>query len=366
MKKIGYIAGTILVLIIIGIILINGNEKETEVTKNQTKVGFIFNGSREDNSWGTSHYQGMEKSAEALNLHVIYKEHVPEDESCKKVMEELITEGCEIIICNSFGYGEYELEIAEKYPDIYFFHATGTETADNLTTYFGRIYQMRYLSGIVAGLQTKTNEIGYVAAFPISEVNRGINAFTLGVRAVNKDAVVHVEWSESWTGEEEAAKATNELLNTYDIDVLTIHVNSNKPLFIAEQRGVWTIGYNVDNSKLYPDTFLTAAVWNWEKFYEPSILECLQGKFQGKSYWQGVDTGLVSLSPLTKNVKEGIKEVVEKEKQRLQSGTFDVFYGPIKDTEGNIRIKEGESMSDEAMLNAFDWYVEGVEIDDKE
>lgn len=308
----------------------------------------------------------MEISARELNLNVVYKENVPEDERCLEIINELIDDGCKIIICDSFGYGEWELACAKEHPELYFFHATGVEEMDNLATYFGRIYQMRYLSGIVAGMQTETNEIGYVAAFPIAEVNRGINAFTLGVRLVNPEAEVYVNWSKSWTGEEENAQATKELIEQHDIDVLAMHNDTMSPLEIADQNGIWTIGYNIDNSERFPNSFLTAPIWNWEKFYEPRILECLQGKFQGVHYWEGVETGLVDLAVLTKNVKPGIAERVELERMRLMSGTFDVFYGPVRDNEGKIRVKAGQSMTDDSMLNDFFWYVEGVVADETE
>ena len=364
MKKMGVIAGFILCAIIVGIFLINGTEKETEVTKYKTKVGFILNGSCLDKSWGQSHYEGMEKSAKDLNLKVYYRENVPENEQSIEIMEELIELGCEIIICNSFGYGEWELQVAKEHPEIYFFHATGVEESENLSTYFGRIYQMRYLSGIVAGLQTKTNKIGYIASVPISEVNRGINAFTLGVRLVNPNANVYVEWTNSWTGEQESETAILNLLEKQEIDVMTIHVDTSCPMKIAEERGIWMIGYNMDNSKEYPNTFLTAPIWEWSKFYEPRILECLKGKFKGIHYWEGAETGLVALAPLTEHVVEEAKKIVEEESARLKSGTYDVFYGPIKDQNGTIRIAEGSSMSDKAMLNDFDWYVEGVVIEE--
>lgn len=352
-------------VIIVGIIFIQTEELDTNVTKEKTKVGMLLNGSISDNSWGTSHYMGLENCVEKLNLDVEYRQNVPQDESSLAVMEELIGDGCEIIICNSFGFGEWIVQAAEKYPNIYFFHATGTEYGDNLSTYFGRIYQMRYLSGIVAGLQTETNEIGYVAAFPISEVNRGINAFTLGVRKVNPDAAVYVKFTNSWVDDAEAEIAANHLLDKYDIDILAMHMDSNMVLEVAEEQGIWSIGYNYDNSDLYENSFLTAPIWQWEAFYEPRILACLQNKFYGKNYWEDSNTGILSLAPLTKNVKMGIAEVVEAEKQKIESGSWDVFFGPIKDQNGKLRIGEGESMTDDAMLNAFNWYVEGVVIDEE-
>lgn len=363
MKKVGILVISILLIIMVGIFLIHTEEENTDITKEKTKVGMVLNGSIDDFSWGRSHYEGLEKCVDELNLEVQYRENVPTDEASIAVMEELIGQGCKIIICNSFGFGEWIVKTAEKYPDIYFFHATGTEAANNLSTYFGRMYQMRYLSGIVAGLQTQTNEIGYIAAFPISEVNRGINAFTLGVRKVNPKACVYVAFSNSWEGNAEAEVTTNQLLEKHDIDVIAMHVDTNVPLDIAEKKGIWAIGYNYNNATRYENSFLTAPIWQWEEFYHPRILECLQDKFYGKIYWEDSNTGILSLAPLTDNVKSGIKEIVEKEKSKLESGSWDVFFGPVKDQDGNIRIHEGESMTDEAMLNAFDWYVEGVVID---
>lgn len=364
MKKIGVIAGVIIIIIVLGILSIRNTTQDTEVTKHKTKVGLILNGVIDDHTWSQSHYEGLEACVDSLNLEVLYQENVPEDENSIFAMEKLIHQGCKIIIANSFGYGEYVMNVAEKYPDIYFYHATGVKESKNIATYFGRIYQMRYLCGIVAGMQTKTNEIGYVAAFPISEVNRGLNAFTLGVRSVNPDAKVYVRFCESWEGDKEAKEAAQALVDAHSIDVITMHSDSLEPLRVADENGIYSISYDMDCSDLFPDTTLTAAIWQWDKFYEPHILECLQGKFRGKHHWEGVETGMVSLAPFTKNVDERTIKKVEEAKKKLDSGLYDVFYGPIIDQEGTLRIKEGENMSDDAMLNRFDWYVEGVVIDD--
>lgn len=365
MKKIAIIVCSILLLIIIGMLCMHGNEKDTEVTKERTKIGFIYNGSIDDKGWGQSHYEGINKSAEELNLEIIYKENVPFDDTCIEQMQDMIDSGCEIIICNSFDYGDYVIKVAKNNPEIKFYHATGVQTAQNVSTYFGRIYQMRYLSGVVAGMQTENNSIGYVAAFPIDEVNRGINAFTQGVQSVNPDAEVHVIYSESWTDYDANADVANTLCETYKVDILTMHCDTIAPLDVAEERGVWSIGYNMDNSADYPNSFLTAAVWNWEAFYTPEILKCLQGKYQSDQHWEGVETGIVGLAPLTKNVKTEIYKVVEEKQEGLNNGTFDVFYGPVIDDKGNVRIKDGENMPDDAMLNNFDWYVKGVNVHEK-
>ena len=344
MKKVLIIAVVIITAIIAGVLLINIYEADTEVTKDTTKVGMIMNSTADDRNWGQSHKEAIATTAQELNLETLFRENVTADTFAETV-DELVDKGCEIIIANSLTFDKLIVEAAEKYPDIYFLHAAGGETRRNLSTYFGRIYQIRYLCGIVAGLQTKTNEIGYVAAMPVSEVNRGINAFALGVREVNPDANVYVSWTHSWADDNDAAEATEALFNAHDIDVMTVHSDSNMPLQMAEERGVYSIGYNVDNSEHYPETYLAAAVWDWENFYTPCILKCLQGKFEGENYWLGIDTGTVSLSQFTDNVDEGIYDIVNSHADKLRSGTFDVFYGPIRDNEGNIRVAEGENRS---------------------
>ena len=134
-----------------------------------------------------------------------------------------------------------------------------------------------------------------------------------------------------------------------------------KAIDIASGIGLWTIGYNYDNSDKYGDKYLTAAVWDWGDFYEQRILECLQGRFQGVNYWESMDTGIVKLTELSDRVKPGIRYAVETAKAKLMKGEFDVFYGPVYDNNGKLRIKEGENISDKTMMHNFKWYVEGVE-----
>ena len=360
MKKIIIAAVVIVAAIIIGILAINSYEDDDGVMT----VGIILNGNADDKSWSQSHYEGLRKTSEELGINFVYRESVPEADLVQTV-DNLVEEGCEVIICNSFGYGEFLSEAAEKHPEVYFYHASGVEHSENVTTFFGRMYQIRYLTGVVAGLQTETNEIGYVAAFPISEVNRGINAFTLGARSVNPDVNVYVSWTNSWVDDAAAEAASEKLINNHSIDILTMHVDSVRPLGVAEEHGIMSIGYNLENSAEYPESYLTAAVWSWDNFYTEQIRECMQDRFNGRNYWNGVDSGIVSLAPLGRNAKAGIQKKVDEKMKELESGKFDVFYGPVIDSEGNVRVDEGESMSDDVMLNSFDWYVEGVVIDEE-
>ena len=347
-------------LMIVGILAVHVQDFSEDSKSQKTRVAVIMMGVRNDHNWNESHYDALEKVADHLNLEMAYYDNVPTDSMAKGIMEMAIEDGARIVICNSFGFGSVELAVAKKHPEVKFFHATGVQTAPNLLTYFGRIYQMRYLSGIVAGMKTKKNRIGYVASFNLSEVNRGINAFTLGVQRVNPDAKVYVSWSNSWIDESMASDATRELLDKYDVDVMTVHVDAYSPYEIADKNNVWIIGYNRDNSDRFPRHFLTAPVWHWDAFYEPQIRNVLRGRFEGKSYWLGDESGLVDLAPFTGNVSSETKYLVEQERKRLSDGFFDVFQGPIVDNHGVLRVEKGERMTDEDLLNHFDWYVQGV------
>lgn len=368
LKKIIAVATIIFCIMLVGIYFMKGSGDDVSIIlQDQTAVGLLLNGPKDDHSWGQSHYDGLIRTAEELNLSIICKEDVPEEtNSAIQAIDELIAANCKVVISVSVGFAEAILQKAEEHPDVYFFQLSGTETRKNVSSYFGKIYQMRYLSGIIAGLQTETQEIGYVAAFPVAKVNRGINAFALGVSKVNSKAKIHVIFSQSWYGDEPNGKATEQLLDeTPEIDVITMHANSLRTLEIAEERNIWSIGCNHDASELFPNTFLTAPVWQWEYFYTPHILKCLQGKFISEKYWEGAQSNVVALSPLTEHVKSGSKQIVNAEWERMKYGTFDVFYGPVVDQAGTVRVALGESMTDEQMEYRFDWYVQNVIISGK-
>ena len=150
------------------------------------------------------------------------------------------------------------------------------------------------------------------------------------------------------------------LLNEHDIDVLTQHVNPISPLRVADERGVWTIGNNYDNCDLFPNTALTACVFHWESFFSERLEECVQHRFTGKHYWEGMESGLVSLAPLTGHVNEAAREAVAEEKARILDGEYDVFFGPVTDIYGIARIREDENLSDAQLLYDMYWFVDGV------
>jgi len=356
------IAFLILFAALAGIFLIREGQVETDATAQTTKVGVLLSGVRWDRNYCQTHYEAMEAIREKLNLDIVYREHVPED--CYQDVVELVrNEGCQIIVGVSYDFRASIEKAAEDFPEIYFLHASGISHRHNLSSYFGRMYQARYLAGIVAGHQTQTGELGYVAAFPIPEVIRGINAFTLGVRSVRPDAVVHVSYCGSWIEDRPAEEAGRELLDEYPIDVMAMHTNSISPNRLANTRGIWSIGCNLDNGDLYPDTYLMACEWRWEGYYYRQILDILQKKFHGSNKWYDMETGIVGISDFSPHVSMQTRTEVQAVARKLKNWTFDVFYGPIRDNTGQIRVEAGESMTDDEMLNNFDWYVEGVKIE---
>lgn len=367
MKKLFILAAGFFFLVFAGMFFINFYDESPENVYTNSKVGLILNGTIDDRSYSQSHYDGLKVALEgAKDIVFVYKENISNGEPFIAAVDELVTAGCRIIIANSYNYTEDLYKATDKYPYVYFFHASGLGKRPNLTTFFGRMYQVRYLTGIVAGMQTKTGKIGYVAAFPIDEVNRGINAFAMGVRLVNPDAEVFVEWSDSWLDEGANRLATQKLIFEKGIDVLTVHTDTLVPFEEADKNGIWTIGYNFDNEKLFPETYLTGAVWNWQEFYKEKIFELISGKLRGGYFWNGIEDGIVMLTNLTDNVadKERVQYIVSRELKKILVNNRDIFFGPIYDNNGELRVPDGCCMTDEAILRDFNWYVEGVKIGD--
>lgn len=326
------------------------------------KAGFIYIGPIGDGGYTYAHDQGrlfLEKELGSKGVTTTYLESVPEDASVEKAMKDLIDQGCNVIFATSFGYMEYVDKVAKEYPDVKFFHCSGYMSNDkNFVNYFGRIEQTRYLSGIAAGLKTKSGKIGYVAAKQIPEVIRGINAFTLGVQSVNPTATVNVKWTDTWYDPTLEKNAATALLND-GCDVIAQHQDTTGPQVAAEEKGAFAIGYNSDSSKAAPKAYITAPVWNWGVYYVDQVQKILDGTWKPENYWGGLKEGVVDLAPLTANAEAGTKEKIEEVKAKILDGSFNVFAGPIKDQTGAVKIAEGATMTDEDQLSCK-WFVQGV------
>lgn len=339
-----------------------GESGKKEENGKQTTVGFIYVGPVGDGGYTYAHDQGRLYLEKELGdkVKTIYKESVEENlQAVEAEIRNMIDQGATIIFTTSFGFMEGTKKAAAEFPNVTFFHCSGYEKADNMSNYFGRIYEARYLTGIVAGLKTKANSIGYVGAFPIPEVVRGINAFTLGAQSVNPDVKVKVVWTNTWYDPAKEKEAAISLLDA-GVDIISQHQDTAGPQQAAEERNAFAIGYNTDMSAAAPKANMTSAIWNWGPYYLEQVKAVLGGTYKSEAYWGGFHENIVDIAPLTANAPEESKALVEEMKQKIKEQKFHVFSGPIYDQNGELKVKEGETMTDEELLN-FNWFVKGVE-----
>lgn len=329
--------------------------------KKQTTVGFIYVGPPGDGGYTYQHDQGRKYLEEQLHVKTIVKENVKEDKAeVRKVIDGMVDEGASIIFATSFGFMDGVEDAAKAYPNVKFFHASGYKSnTTNFVNYFGRIEEPRYLSGIVAGLKTKTNKIGIVSAYEIPECVRGINAFTLGVQSVNPNAKVIVKWAHTWYDPATEKQAANALIDE-GVDVITQHLDSPAVQQAAQERGIFSIGYNSNMESKAPKAYMTSAVWNWGPYYVQQVKAIQDGTWKPENYWGHMKDGVVDLAPLTANAPADAKDKVAKAKADILSGKLNVFQGPIKDQSGKERVPAGKAVTDQEQLS-MDWFVQGVE-----
>mgnify|MGYP000547756033 CR=1 FL=1 len=308
------------------------------------KIGVLYIGSASDTSGYTyAHELGIQGMVSNLGLkedQVVRKESIDDgdDVAIKKALDECMDEGCNIVFATSWGYMEETAAYAEKYPDVYFAHGTGyMSNGSNFTNYFGRIYQARYLSGLVAGMKTKSNLIGYVSAMGSdnSECTGGIDAFAMGVEEVNPDA-----------------------------KVLAQHVDTTAPQTASEENGTWAIGYNSDMSKETPDATLTSVIWNWSAYYTSYVNSIVNATYDGSNYYGGMDESLVGLTGLSSLCEDGTQEKVNEMQQKILSGEFGVFDGEILTNDGTVIGEEGKTLDDATITGKINWYYHNVEVVD--
>lgn len=309
--------------------------------------------------------QGMQTNLGLSSEQIVRKVVDDSDsEATRKAIEECIQDGCNIIFGTSWGYMETMAQMAEEYPDVYFSHGTGyMSNGKNFNNYFGRIYQARYLSGIVAGMKTTSNKIGYVAAQDStnSEVTGGVDAFALGVESVNKDAKIYVVVTNSWYDPEKEEVASRTLLDL-GCDVMTQHCDTPYPQTLAQEYGVYGIGYNSDMSKETPDSCLTSVIWNWSAYYTSAVKSIMNGTWDGSNYYGGMAEGLVQITNLAKFCAEGTQEKVDEATQAILSGNFNVFDGVMETNTGEKIGVDGGTLDDATITGGINWYYRNVVV----
>ncbi len=324
------------------------------------KVAFVYVGPVGDAGWTKKHDDGRKELEAALGdkVETTFLESVPEGAESEAVFERLAREGNKVIFGTSFGYMDQMLAVAAKYPDTVFMHATGFKTSDNMGTYFGAAEEARYLSGMAAGAMTKAKKLGYVAAFPIPEVLRGINAFTLGAQRVDPDVTVDVVWTSTWfdpTVEKEAAQS---LLNG-GADVIAQHQDTPSAGEAAQAAGAYWLGYNDDMSRFAPDAWLTAPVWDWGPIYIETVEDVMAGTWKSEQFYGNMADGTVTLAAVSDKVPQAIRDEIAKVQADIVAGTFAPFTGPISKQDGSQLAADGVVVPLGDLLG-MDYFVKGV------
>lgn len=358
MKKI--LAILLALVMVFGITACGGTDEPQGdgVSEEALKVGFIYIGSINDGGYTQAQHNGtlaMEKYFDG-KVDPVWVEGVEDTDKSATIdaATNLIDQGCTVIVGCSYGYMDAldELANAEMYPDyadISFLHFSGNKMNDkNFGNYFGATEEPRYLTGIIAGMMTETNKLGYVAAQPYTEVQIGINAFTLGAQSVNPDIEVKVVYINSWYDPEKERSAADELL-AQGCDIITQHCDTTGPQVAAAEAGAYTIGYNLDNSNVeaIQDAYLTSATWHHEKFLIPTIEKIMDGTWVPESYYGTLADGYVDLAPMSDLVPSDVQDKVEEVKAQMAAGEFAPFSGEILYSDGTVLCKEGQTLTRE-------------------
>lgn len=345
----------LVVLLVIGLLM---GLTAQPATAKDLKVGFVYVSPVGDAGWSYAHNQGRMAVEAMESVTTSFVESVKEGPDSERVIQNMARKGFDIIFATSFGYMDPMLKVSKRFPKTVFMHCSGYKTSKNMGNYFGRMYQARYLSGMVAGAMTKNNTLGYVAAFPIPEVIRGINAFTLGAQSVNPAIEVRVVWTKTWydpATEKEAAKSLLDI----GADVIAQHQDSPGPQEAAQEKGVYSVGYNSDMSAFAPKAHLTAPIWNWGPYYVEIVNQVKNGTWKSTAAWPGMDHGIVSLAPFGAMVPADVQKKVLAMKADLTDGKVKVFTGPIQDQAGNVKFAANVPAADKELLG-MTWFVKGV------
>ena len=336
-------------------------------------VGFIYVGPKDDYGYNQAHAEGAAAAAAKFPwMKLVEEASVPETTAVAESMRSMIDiDGAKLIFPTSFGYFDpHMLDMAKEYPDVQFFHAAGLYQEGvhpkNVGSYFGYIDEAQYVAGVVAGLTTQSNKLGFIAAKPIPQVLRNINSFTLGAKSVNPDITTQVVFTGNWAEPIKEAEATNSMADQ-GIDVVTCHVDSPKIVMeTAERRGIFSSGYHANQSALAPKGYLTGAEWDWTSIYTRLIEEIHSGKSVTEGdiphlLRGGLKDGFCKISPYGPAVSAETKTAAEAAKAAFMDGNFVIYKGELKDNKGNVILAEGEELKQQdIILETMDYLIEGV------
>jgi basic membrane protein A and related proteins len=323
------------------------------------KVGFLYIGPPGDAGWTFQHDEARKYVEEQLpNAETTFLDSVPEANSGPAI-DQLVSQGNKVIFATSFGYGDTVIQKAKQYPDVLFEHATGFQRADNVSTYFVQHWEPSFLLGMIAGRMTKTNHLGYVGSFPIPEVIRDVNSFTLGAQSVNPDVKVQVVLISTWFDPPKEKQAAKSLIDA-GADVLFGIEDSPSVLQEAAANNTYAATWNSDMTRFGPTAFLSAVELDWGKHYVDRVKAAQDGSWESEDYWGTLAEGTVKLAPYGESVPQEVRDEVDEKLAGFKDGSFKPFVGPIKDQSGKVRFEDGQELTFEDFVT-WDWFVEGVE-----
>ncbi|MGC9369849.1 MAG: BMP family ABC transporter substrate-binding protein [Paracoccaceae bacterium] len=326
-----------------------------------TKVGFIFVGPIGDGGWTYEHNQGRLAVEEHFGdaVETIYQESVPEGADAERALTQMALSGADLIFTTSFGYMDPTINVAKKFPNVKFEHATGYKRADNVSTYSARFYEGRAVQGTIAGRMTKSNVIGYIASFPIPEVIRGINSAYIHAKKVNPDVQFKVVWAYTWFDPAKEADAAQALIEQ-GADVILQHTDSTAPQAAAEKAGnVITFGQASDMGEYAPLPRVSSIIDNWAPYYIERVQAVMDGTWESVDTWDGIGPGMVKIGEISSGVPEDVKAEALALKEAIASGEYHPFTGPLNKQDGTPWLAEGET-ADDGTLAGMNFYVEGL------
>lgn len=325
------------------------------------KIGFVYVGPIGDGGWTYAHDVGRKEMLKKLGnkVQTTYVESVPEGPDAERVIRDLASKGHQVIFTTSFGYMDQTIKVAKSFPKVMFYHATGFKSAPNVVIYNSRMYEPAYLAGLIAGHMSKKNTLGFVASFPIPEVVRNINAFTMAARSVNPKITTKVVWVNTWYDPSKERQAAETLIGQ-GADVLLQNTDSSSVLQTAQDKGVHAFGWDSDMTAYAPKAHLASAIEVWGGYYTQVAEAMLAGKPIKHTVWGGMKEGMNDLVSVNVSLPENVKKMVAQRKQDIVSGKFNVFQGPIKGQDGKDIVPAGKTLSDKE-IDSINWYVQGVE-----
>ncbi len=334
------------------------------MAQDKTKVGFVYVGPVGDGGWTYEHNKGRLAVEEHFGdkVETVFVESVPEGPDAERVMTQMALEGADLIFTTSFGYMDPTINVAKKFPDVKFEHATGYKTAPNVSVYSARFYEGRAVQGHIAGKMTKSNTIGYIGSYPIPEVIRGINSAFIHAKKVNPDVEFKIVWAYTWFDPAKEADASKVLIEQ-GADVILQHTDSTAPQAAAQEAGnVITFGQASDMSEYAPMPRVSSIIDDWAPYYIARTQAVMDGTWETVNTWDGIGAGMVAIGEISDAVPEDVKAEALAMKDAIADGSYHPFTGPIKKQDGSDWLAEGET-ADDGTLAGMNFYVEGIEGD---